>query len=187
MNGSWDIAHSSNNRMPVTTGKNPDLVIRPASRHDTVELCTLLNDIIRLGGTTAIEEELSEQAFGDYFLHGDHHICCFVAIDEAGTIAGFQALEHHPELPSDWADIATFARGKPKVPGVGTALFAKTRLYASQKGIFAINATIRADNAGGLAFYDKMGYQSYSVNKAVRLSDGTCVDRISKRFSVLQS
>lgn len=157
---------------------------RLATSNDIGELCRLLNEIIDIGGTTAIETQLTDDAFGNYFLHGESHLCCFVAIDEMGKLAGFQTLERHVKLLDDWASIATFARVKPKTSGVGTALFAKTKLYAKQKGIAAINATIRADNDGGLIYYDKMGFETYSVSKDVPLNDSTPVDRISKRYFV---
>jgi hypothetical protein len=47
-----------------------------------------------------------------------------------------------------------------------------------------INATIRADNTGGLAYYAKMGFETYGITKDVPLLDGTPVDRINKRFQV---
>ncbi len=93
-------------------------------------------------------------------------------------------MELHPKLPENWSDIATFARLKSKVPGVGTALFEKSKTFAKQAGIVAINATIRADNKGGLAYYKKMGFEKYLENKAKLLNDGTPVDRVSKRYSV---
>lgn len=46
------------------------------------------------------------------------------------------------------------------------------------------NATIRADNAGGLAYYARMGFQDYAVARGVPLADGTPVDRISRRYLV---
>ena len=69
--------------------------------------------------------------------------------------------------------------------GVGSALFRATRERALALGLTAINATIRADNAGGLAFYSRQGFRDHSVAKAVPLSDGTPVDRISKRYSLM--
>ena len=65
---------------------------------------------------------------------------------------------------------------------VGTALFAATRARANLLRLAAINATIRADNCGGLAYYFKMGFVAYGVDTAVPLSDATPVDRIHKRY-----
>ncbi|MGI9373249.1 MAG: GNAT family N-acetyltransferase [Hyphomicrobiales bacterium] len=158
--------------------------VRAAMLDDAAELCALLNEIIAIGGTTALETALSEQEFAEYYLHGESYICCHVAVAEDGALAGFQALETHTRLPDDWADIATFARVSPKTPGVGSALFPHTLATAREHGYAAINATIRADNKSGLAYYDKMGFETYKVEKAVPLSDGTKVDRVSKQFDL---
>ena len=47
-----------------------------------------------------------------------------------------------------------------------------------------IDATIRADNTGGLAFYGRMGFTDYDCVAGVPLKDGTLVDRIRKRFDL---
>jgi len=73
---------------------------------------------------------------------------------------------------------------KPKLPGVGTALFAVTRMRARELGLIAINAAIRVDNRSGLAFYEKMGFRTYRTLHDVPLSDGTPIDRVLKRFDV---
>ena len=166
------------------TAKAHTIVVRPARHSDLPALCALLNEIIEVGGTTALEEPLSESAFDACFLTGEDHIACLLAENGAGRIIGFQALARHRALPSDWADIATFARLKPKTPGVGSALFKETLALAKRKGLAAINATIRADNTGGLAYYKKTGFQNYAVKAAVPLRDGTPVDRISKKFLI---
>ena len=61
--------------------------------------------------------------------------------------------------------------------GVGKALFAATRLAAENADQQNIDATIGADNANGLAYYDAIGFQSY------RTGDNT----ICKRFSIFSS
>ncbi len=110
---------------------------------------------------------------------------CLVAMDPfVSLLLGFQALNRHVELPNDWADIGTFTRIDPKTPGVGKALFAETKNWAKEHNLAAINAAIRADNHGGLAYYEKMGFRTYQVAKAVPLHDGTPVDRIFKEFIV---
>jgi L-amino acid N-acyltransferase YncA len=162
---------------------SPDIIIRPAQPDDVPALCALLNAIVRIGGTTAIETPLSEAEFDDYFLSGKSCLGCLVAEDAStGELLGFQALERHPELPADWADIATFARIDAKTSGIGSKLFAATKARARDLRVIAINATIRGDNRGGLAFYSKMGFVDYKVTPQVPLLDGTKVDRISKRY-----
>lgn len=158
--------------------------MREAVKADSDQLCALLNEIIIIGGSTAFEIPLSASEFDLYFLNGANFIGCHVAESGDSEILGFQSLSRHSKLPIGWADIATFARSSPKVPGVGTALFQKTVLYARNIELKTINATIRADNVSGLSYYSKIGFLDYSVANAVPLNDGTPIDRISKKFNV---
>lgn len=157
------------------------LRIRPATARDAPALAAILNPIVRAGGTTAMEVELSEAEVAAGFVAGPAVLSCLAAEGAEGRLHGFQTLARHPELPEDWADIATFAGPAPRPSGVGAALFAATRATAARLGLAAINATIRADNARGLAYYARMGFETYAVAPAVPLADGTAVDRISKR------
>ena len=159
-----------------------DIFVRMANIEDGPNLRELLNEIIQAGGTTAIETPLSLEEFSNYYLGGENYISCFMAEDKERQPLGFQSLEYHPELAADWADIATFARLRPKVRGIGTALFSYSIAHAKEAGIAGINATIRADNSGGIAYYEKMGFRTYATAKDVPLSDGKLVDRVSKRL-----
>jgi RimJ/RimL family protein N-acetyltransferase len=156
--------------------------VRPARLEDVPPLCAVLNEIIRIGGTTAHEMPFTHESFASHFLAGPDLVSCIVAEDRSGEPCAFQALDHWDGLPEGWVDIGTFARPHGKVPGAGTALFAATKAHARDAGFLAINATIRADNIGGLAYYSKMGFVDYKVDKAVPLKDGRLVDRISKRY-----
>jgi len=160
------------------------MIIRHASPDDVIELCKLLNEIIRVGGTTAIETPLSHQEFKGYFLSGADHICCFVAENGVGMLMGFQALENHDGLPENCADITTFVKHGSTKSGVGSILFNSTIRHAAQLGIDSINATIRQDNTSGIAYYSKMGFTDHSITKNIPLLDGTLVDRVSKRYTV---
>ncbi|MGO1119394.1 N-acetyltransferase family protein [Rhodovibrionaceae bacterium A322] len=162
----------------------PTILTRPAEDRDLPGLCEILNEIIALGGTTAMEDPLSQDEFRAHFLEGPRHICCTVAVGPDHQVLGFQALERYPGLPEDWGDIATFTRRSDPVPGVGSKLFPATLAHARAHKVVAINATIRADNQGGLAYYSKMGFEDYALDKAVPLKNGQLVDRISKRFSL---
>lgn len=157
--------------------------IRTAMPADAEELSSLLNEIIRAGGTTALETPLSVGEFTEWFISGEFTLACHVA-ELGGALVGFQSLSIYGGLPPGTADIATFARMNPKVKGVGSALFPATRAAAEKLGLDFINATIRADNVGGLAYYGRMGFESYDRQIQVPLLDGTPVDRIKKRFAV---
>jgi len=163
----------------------PDIEVRDARREDAAELAELLNAIIARGGTTALEDPFTPERLADAYIDGPDTLCCFVAVDRvAGRIEGFQALGRYAGLPLDVGDIGTFARLGGTQQGTGSALFAATRDRAVELGLAAIIATIRADNAGGLAFYAGQGFQDASITPAVPLKDGSRVDRVNKRFAL---
>lgn len=160
-----------------------ELGIRPVRPEDASELADLLNQVIARGGTTALEEPFTPEALVEAYLTGPNVICCFVAVDLAsGRLEGFQTLGRYPNLPADVGDIGAFARVDGGQRGVGSALFAATRAEARRQGLAAINATIRADNTGGLAFYSRMGFVDHAVRAAIPLKGGSPVDRVSKRY-----
>lgn len=154
-----------------------DLLTRAAIRSDARAMAEVINPIILAGGTTAFEDALTEQDMTKLVFDRPQLVSCFVAEDQCG-LAGFQYLMH--EKPCS-AGIATFARLSPKRRGVGTALFAETLRAANDAGLLYIDAKIRADNVGGLAYYGRMGFQDHSVIPGVPLRNGTPVDRVIKR------
>lgn len=158
--------------------------LRQACTDDTARLCHLLNAIVRAGGTTAIVRPLTHGEFNDYFLTGPGHLSCVLATAENGQLTGFQALEWKGDGNDGLADIATFIGQGFQAQGVGSALFPVTLEMARDAGVQAINATIRADNAGGLAYYRALGFIDHSVARDVPLLTGQQVDRISKRLRV---
>ena len=157
------------------------MIVRKAVPADAEQLSSLLNEIIRTGGTTAIETPLSPSEFSDWFIDGEFPLACHVA-KLGNTLVGFQSLSVYGEPARGSADIATFARMNPKTKGVGSTLFPATRAAAEKLGLAWINATIRADNVSGLAYYKKMGFETYDTQPQVPLLDGTLVDRVKKRF-----
>ena len=150
----------------------------------------LLNAIIKTGGTTAHQALYSSETLLEDYIDSEHGISCVVAeID--GQIVGFQSLEWpDPEwkgpdsLPENWGIIATFVRTGMTGSGIGAAMFLDTEMAAANSGIEAIDATIRADNIGGLKYYTKMGFVDYKTQQNVPLDDGTRVDRVSKKFTL---
>jgi L-amino acid N-acyltransferase YncA len=161
-----------------------ELRVRPTARADAPTLADLLNEIIAAGGTTAYETPFTPEAFADAHIDGPAVITSMIAEDDDGRPMGFQILLASDKLGPGWGDIGTFARRGSTTRGIGSALFAATKAAAIATGLKAINATIRADNIGGLAFYARMGFVDYAVSRAVPLADGTPVDRISRRFDL---
>ncbi len=155
--------------------------IRPARAEDMAQMADLLNEIIRIGGTTAFEDDVTADMLAGWYLNANPY-ACHVAVDSEGGIAGYQALERTDAYGPGIGEISTFARQTPKTPGTGTALFEATKRSARAAGLSAINAKIRADNVPGLAYYTKMGFQDHVVIPDVPLKDGTPVDRVLKRY-----
>ena len=158
------------------------LAIRPAVAVDAEAMGVLLNEIIRIGGTTAITTELSADEMREWFISGANVVSCFVAIAAGGEILGFQSLSRYGDLQEGWGDIATFASRSRQKSGVGGALFAHTRAAAAQYGFTTINASIRVDNTGGLAYYGKMGFVTYRVEDGDPRLQGRTFNRVHKRY-----
>ncbi len=159
---------------------------RAAVPADAGAMTELLNEIIAAGGTTAYEEPYDAAAMLAQYIAAPGLIACTVAEDE-GELLGFQGLfwpDAHYPFPPGWAYIATFARRGRTGRGIGRALFRATLSAAAGAGVRTIDATIRADNAGGLTYYGKMGFVDYGCEKGVPLRDGTPVDRVRKRFDL---
>jgi len=162
-----------------------ELRVRPTRRADAPALAGLLNEIIAAGGTTAYEVPFTPDAFVDAHIDGPGVITSVMAEDESGRAMGFQILLRSAALGPGWGDIGTFTRRGATTRGIGSALFAATRAAAVEAGLTTLNATIRADNKGGLTFYTRMGFVDYAVARDVPLADGTPVDRISRRFDLV--
>lgn len=164
--------------------------IRRAEPDDAPAMVEIINAIILTGDTTAHQNQLTRELMLSHYICSKNIISCMVA-EIAEDIVGFQTLEFSDpnwegptQVPDNWGIIATFAKQGMTGAGIGSALFQKTRQAAKDAKLVAIDATIRADNTGGLKFYTKMGFVGYQVLRNVPLSDGVMVDRIRKCFDL---
>jgi ribosomal protein S18 acetylase RimI-like enzyme len=162
-----------------------DFLVRPVERADVAELAALLNAIIARGGTTAFETPFEPDVLADRYLLGPDVFSARVASTGDGApLAGFQIVLRSAALPDGWGDIGTFTRIGGTQRGVGRALFHHTERAARARGLISLNATIRADNTGGLAYYSKLGFVDYNIKRAIRLQSGALLDRIEKRYAL---
>ena len=169
---------------PSTT--RAQFFIRKTQQNDVNELLALLNRIIEIGGTTSMQKPMNKGEFISMFVEGDMVEGSVRAIGrESGEPLGFQIAGHYGDLPDGWIDVGTFVKPGLHKSGIGSALFKATLAGVEGKGFIAMNATIRADNTGGLAYYSSRGFKDYNKQEAVALADGTLVDRISKRFDLV--
>jgi ribosomal protein S18 acetylase RimI-like enzyme len=111
---------------------------------------------------------------------------------EGDRLVGFQMLEWpDPDwtdwgsVPADWGLIASFVARGAQGRGAGRAMFVATLDIARAVGMAAIDATIRADNRAGLAYYTGLGFVDYDRVTGVPLGDGTKVDRIRKCYAIV--
>lgn len=154
--------------------------VRRATPDDGPAMAAILNPIIRRGGSTAYEEELTP----DYLAaKATEPAFAHLALDETGRAIGFQWIEPDAQ-DHTLAIIASFVALDAAQGGVGSALFPYTKAEATRRGYREIDATIRADNASGLAYYARQGFTDFEVHEGVPLKDGTPVDRISKRLAL---
>ena len=155
-----------------------------ASRLHTGEMAELLNELIAEGSTTAISEPVTGQSIEERINRNRGLSVWHVAEDETGHVIGYQWIEPADYLPPEAAEIATFARIGMSGLGIGSALFEATKRVARDIGYIWINANIRADNAGGLAYYQSRGFEDYGRKEGVRMSDGRIFDKVLKRYDL---
>lgn len=156
--------------------------VRKATLPDARLMAELLNGIIRKGGSTALTEEAGRDTLEKWMSSQSQQSIWHLAEDETGFLLGFQAVTPHDRLPPEACDIASFVRLGRTGLGVGSRLFEATATAARALGYRWINATIRADNPGGLAYYQSRGFEAYHIDRDVILGNGLVVDKISKRF-----
>lgn len=159
------------------------MIIRAATPADVPQMTALQNAIIAAGGTTAHQTPKTEDSVLQSYVTGAQVISCVVAVHDA-RIIGFQSIGQHPDLPQGWGDIGTFVQLGLQAKGTGAQLFAASKSAARKAGLTTLNATIRADNLPGLAYYARIGFSDYAHDPDWALADGTKVGRISRRFEV---
>ena len=160
---------------------------RPAVPGDAPQMVTLINALIAAGGTTAHQTPFDDDKMRRHYIAPTAVISTHVAITN-GRLSGFQNL-NWPTSPDDvfpdgWAIIASFVGDGYGGQGIGRRLFSATRQSARDAGVAVIDATIRADNTGGLGYYVALGFVDYDRLADVTLTDGALVDRIRKRYDL---
>lgn len=161
-----------------------NLHIRRAGALDAAAMAELLNGIIRAGGTTALTTERDAEDLRGWMASAPGRSAWHLAEDDGGRLLGFQWIEPSDTLPETCCDIATFVRrGETGIGiGIGSALFSASRAAARALGYTHINATIRADNSGGRAYYQSRGFEEVGRERGVTLGDGTRTDRVITRL-----
>jgi len=160
------------------------ITVRPAMTLDSASMARLLNEIIEVGGTTALVRPVTADDINDWMAAAADRSAWHVAVDTSERVVGFQWVAPHAQLPPMACDIASFVQIGQSGLGIGSSLFTATAKAAKALGYKWINATIRADNAGGLTYYQSRGFRDWARDSAVLLENGQIVDKISKRYDL---
>ncbi|MCB1356550.1 MAG: GNAT family N-acetyltransferase [Maritimibacter sp.] len=112
------------------------------------------------------------------YIEHDDSLACTLACD-GDIVLGFQSLKRAGpgnvyDLPEGWGIIGTHIALSAGRRGIGRALFATSLAAARAAGLGTIDATIGAENAGALGYYEAMGFVDW------RRLDGA----VGKRFDL---
>jgi L-amino acid N-acyltransferase YncA len=156
--------------------------IRPVRVEDAEGVAKMLNPLILSGENTALDRVVTaeeERAFISGFpARGVFHVA-ERAEDE--VIVGFQNIEPFATYTDAFAHvgiIGTYVDLSGQRQGIGRLLFEATRLAAKEKGYEKFSAFVRADNAAGLAFYKRIGFEMIGVAKRHAKIKGKYIDEV---------
>ena len=142
------------------------MIIRPAIPADAAGISAVLTTLAAAGLRISPDDE--GFALNNYITDPNRIRCSVAEVD--GTIIGLQSVKH--AVPGNiygvtpgWGIIGTHIHPDAARQGVGKALFAISRQAAADAGIKFIDATIGRTNAGGLAYYETMGFRTYRETK----------------------
>ena len=159
------------------------ITVRRAGPLDARPMAELLNEVIAIGGTTAITEPVTREDLLNW-MEADPRSIWHVAEDATGQIMGFQWVDPHLKLGETVAQIASFARVGKTGLGIGSKLFDATKRAARTAGYAWINAEIRADNEGGLIYYQSRGFEEYGAIRGYVMANGQVEDKVLKRYDL---
>lgn len=155
------------------------MILRGALPQDALTMADLLNDVIAIGGTTAHQRPTTEAETRRYAIDGPDVLSSVVA-EENGRIVGWQSVEQWEGK----AHIGTYVQPGFQAKGIGTSLFARTLDVLMARKVSHIIASIRADNAPGLAYYRRIGFRDIGQEPDFALEDGRKVGRVHRRFDL---
>ena len=141
-----------------------DLILRDGTVDDVVAMSAFLTRLKEMG----IRKIPADPDFvRDSYVGAPNKVKLTVA-ELDGKVVGLQilkrALADDPYgTPEGWGSVGTHLDPAHRRQGIGRALFAETLAAARAAGLPWIDASIGDDNAGGLAYYDAMGFETHAT------------------------
>ena len=156
------------------------MIVRDTRPGDAEAMTAILNRIIAIGGTTAHETPRTENKVRTDYVDGPEVLSSVVA-EVGGAVIGWQSVGYWHGDPH----IGSFVDPGVQARGAGAAMFDLTCQRLRGQGVGYIMASIRADNAPGLAYYARIGFVDVGHDPGYALSDGRIVGRIHRRFDLV--
>ncbi|WP_299935242.1 GNAT family N-acetyltransferase [uncultured Pelagimonas sp.] len=150
--------------------------IRQAQPDDADGISVFLKKLTAIGQRSL--PDTADYVLGRYIDHPDVLSCC-LAVSEGGTPLGLQVLVRASAgneygLTQGWGIVGTHIDPDAARQGIGKALFTQTRETARLNGLRFLDAAIGDQNAGGLAYYERIGFETYATEPG----------RVRKRYDV---
>jgi GNAT superfamily N-acetyltransferase len=160
------------------------VTIRRAGPADARDIADMLSRVLASADTSAIRGPVEAGTIRGWMAAAPARSNWLVAEDATGAVLGLQWIEPHAGLPDAAANIATFVLPGRQQLGIGSALFTATERAGRDLGYVWINATIRADNEGGLVYYQSRGFRIWKRETGVEIAPGRVVDRLCTRYDL---
>jgi len=153
--------------------------VRPAIGDDLPGILEIYNEaVLNTTATYDYEPRTLEHRAVWFEDHVKHNYPVFVAVDEAGAVAGWSALNRYHDrkgyqfTTENSVYVAADQRGK----GVGKLLMQPLIEAARQRGLHAILAGIDADNEASLRLHASFGFVKVAHFKQVGFKFGRWLD-----------
>jgi L-amino acid N-acyltransferase YncA len=145
------------------------MIIREVCPDDAEEIVSILNPIIESGAYTVLDSPVTVDFEREFIRNFPERGLFYAAIDEPGErIVGFQNIEPFAAYTNAFYHvgiIATYVNPSYRRQGVGQRLAEVVFENAGARGYEKLFTYVRADNAGALAFYSKLGFHIVGTAK----------------------
>ena len=159
----------------------PAFEVRRASPDDAAGISAVLDAVTRERIYSAIERPWDAEEQRRYMASLSPREAFHVAIDETGSVIGYQSLDRYSAILPSMAHVGalgTFLLPAWRRHGVGQALFDATRQFAAAAGYRKFVIQVRASNRAAQAFYTQLGFAACGRLRAQVIVDNTEDDEI---------